>query len=89
MPYKNCQSCGMPLNRDEKGGGTEKNGSKSSMYCSHCYQQGSFTLPDISVKEMQQRVNEKLKQMHIPFFLRPFFVRKIPSLQRWSSLSSK
>ncbi|WP_307428899.1 zinc ribbon domain-containing protein [Bacillus sp. V2I10] len=36
--YKNCQSCGMPLYRDEHGGGTEANGTKSSKYCSHCYQ---------------------------------------------------
>lgn len=27
--YKNCQSCGMPLARDEKVGGTEANGAKS------------------------------------------------------------
>ncbi len=26
--YKNCQSCGMPLSRDEKGGGTNADGSK-------------------------------------------------------------
>jgi hypothetical protein len=26
-PY--CQSCGMPLSKDAKGGGTEKDGSKS------------------------------------------------------------
>jgi len=32
--YKNCQSCGMPLKRDEKGGGTNADGSKSVMYCS-------------------------------------------------------
>ena len=25
--YKNCQSCGMPLARDEQRGGTEKTGS--------------------------------------------------------------
>lgn len=31
--YKNCQSCGMPLKKDEKGGGTNADGSKSEMYC--------------------------------------------------------
>ena len=29
--YKNCQSCGMPLRRDEKGGGTNADGSKSTI----------------------------------------------------------
>ncbi len=32
--YKNCQSCGMPMSRDEKGGGTNADGSKIAMYCS-------------------------------------------------------
>jgi hypothetical protein len=27
--YKNCQNCGMPLSRDEKGGGAEANGKKN------------------------------------------------------------
>jgi len=48
--YKNCQSCGMPMKRDEKGGGSNADGTKSMMYCSHCYQNGQFVLPDIFVK---------------------------------------
>lgn len=32
--YKNCQSCGMPMSRDEQGGGTNADGSKSTMDCS-------------------------------------------------------
>jgi hypothetical protein len=27
--YKNCQSCGMPLKKDAKGGGTNADGSKA------------------------------------------------------------
>jgi hypothetical protein len=57
--YKNCQSCGMPMKRDEKGGGSNADGTKSMMYCSHCYQNGQFVLPDISVAEMQARVQGK------------------------------
>jgi hypothetical protein len=48
--YKNCQSCGMPLKRDEKGGGTNADGRKSTMFCSHCYENGKFTQPDITVR---------------------------------------
>jgi hypothetical protein len=58
--YKNCQSCGMPMKRDEKGGGANADGTRSTMYCSHCYQNGQFVLPDISVTEMQLRVREKI-----------------------------
>ena len=82
--YKNCQSCGMPLARDKQGGGTEGDGSKSKMYCSHCYQHGAFTLPDITMEQMMERVKGKMKEMHFPGFLAYFFTRKIPALKRWS-----
>jgi hypothetical protein len=74
----------MPLSNDEQGGGTEADGIRSPMYCSHCYQQGRFTLPDITLEGMIARVRGKLKVMHIPGFLAFFFTRKIPKLQRWS-----
>ena len=46
-----CQSCAMPL---EKVGdfGTEAGGASSSEYCTHCYQGGSFTQPDITMDQM-------------------------------------
>ncbi|PFA19625.1 MULTISPECIES: zinc ribbon domain-containing protein [Bacillus cereus group] len=59
--HKNCQSCGMPFSKDEKGGGTEKNGEKSTTYCSHCYENGEFTLPHITVDEMKELVENKVK----------------------------
>jgi len=81
--YKSCQSCGMPLKRDEKGGGTNGDGSKNTMYCSHCYQLGKFTMPDASAGEMQALVKQKLKEMGFPGFIAGFFTRGIPKLERW------
>ena len=81
--YKNCQSCGMPLRRDEKGGGTNTDGSKSGMYCSHCYEAGKFTLPNITAPEMQARVKGKLVEFGFPAFAAGLFTRKIPNLRRW------
>jgi hypothetical protein len=46
-----CQSCGMPLISDPDAG-TEKDGSKSQKYCTHCYQHGAFTNPDLTWEEM-------------------------------------
>jgi len=83
--YKNCQSCGMPLKRDENGGGTNADGSKSKMFCSHCYQNGQFTLPDITAAQMKDRVKTKLRESGIPSFLTGFFVSNIPKLERWKS----
>lgn len=83
--YRNCQSCGMPMGRDASGGGTNADGTRSSMYCSHCYANGQFTLPDITVVQMQDRVREKMREMKIPPPLGWFFSRKVPKLARWNN----
>ncbi len=83
MSHKNCQSCGMPLARDAAGGGTNADGSKSRMYCSHCFANGRFTQPDLTVVAMQARVRGKLRDMGFPGFLAGFFTRKIQKLERW------
>lgn len=82
---KFCQSCGMPLKRDEKGGGSNADGTKSLKYCSYCYQDGKFTRPDFSAKQMQQLVKEKMKELGFPGFLAGFFTYGIPKLERWRS----
>ncbi|TNE56019.1 MAG: hypothetical protein EP344_12980 [Bacteroidetes bacterium] len=81
--YKNCQSCGMPLKRDPMGGGTEADGSKSLMYCSHCYVNGQFTQPDYTAGQMQEFVTNRLREMGFPGFLARLFSRNIPKLERW------
>ena len=82
--YKNCQICGMPMSRDAEGGGTNADGSRSAMYCSHCYASGRFTMPDITVEQMQDRVREKLRAFGVPPPLGWFFTRKVPKLARWN-----
>lgn len=82
--YKQCQSCGMPLRRDPEGGGTEQDGSRSRMYCSSCYRNGAFIEPELSVQEMQVRVDDILKhEMKWWGIFRSLAVRQIPTLARW------
>lgn len=81
--YKNCQSCGMPLKSDEHGGGTEANGQRSNMYCSHCYENGEFTMSNITVDGMKERVMDKMVEMKFPKFLAKIFTRNIHKLERW------
>lgn len=84
--YKNCQSCGMPLKKDPNCGGANKDGSKSTMYCSYCYNNGVFESPEIdSAAKMQSFVKEKLKSMGFPGFIAHYFVMGIPKLARWQS----
>lgn len=71
----------MPLAKDP--GGTEADGSKSIRYCSHCYQRGSFVLPNLTVEGMQDRVKQRMKEMGFPGFLGGLFARKVPKLERW------
>lgn len=81
--FNHCQSCGMPLARDEGGGGTNADGSKCVTYCSHCYEGGRFTAPDITVKQMQTHVKGKLKEVGFPGFVAGLFTRRILKLERW------
>ena len=83
--FSNGQSCGMPLAKDERGGGSNADGSKSTMYCSHCFEGGCFTMPDLTAPQMQELVKKKLKEMGFPGFMAGLFTRKIPKLQRWQA----
>ena len=86
--YPNCQSCGMPRKRDEQGVGTNADGTKSTLYCSHCFADGRFTQPHLTADEMQALVKGKLREFGIPGFLCWPFTNKIPKLKRWNSGAS-
>ena len=73
----------MPLSRDPRGGGTNADGSISSEYCSHCYQKGAFTQPNVTAAEMTTLVEGKLRSMHFPGFLARRFAKDVPTLRRW------
>lgn len=73
----------MPMSKDEQGGGTNADGSKSAEYCSRCYQHGQFTQPNMTADQMIDLVQDKMKEMHIPKFLARYFTKGIPNLKRW------
>lgn len=81
---KNCQSCGMPMKRDERGGGANADGTRSGEYCSHCYDAGVFRQPDITAAEMQARVKSRLKDLGFPTLMAGLLTRGIPKLSRWA-----
>jgi hypothetical protein len=74
----------MPLAKDPEGGGTESDGSRSTMYCSYCYESGVFLQLDVTVDEMQVFVKKVLIEREVPAFLADFFVAGIPKLERWN-----
>lgn len=84
---KFCQSCGMPLNEENRG--TNADGSKNDDYCMYCYQNGKFT-NDCTMDEMiefcAQFVDEVNKNMPKPMtkdeykdMMRQYF----PMMKRW------
>lgn len=83
--YKFCQSCGFPLKKDKKGGGTEKDGSISLKYCSMCYENGVFlTPPEIdTAKKMQTYCIQEMKKGGFNHFFSWLATRSIPKLERW------
>lgn len=81
--HKNCQSCGMPLKRDLKGGGTNADGSRSTMYCSYCYEHGAFTYQGTSVEEFQEFCKEKMIEGGHSKFISWLFTRGMKRLGRW------
>lgn len=78
-----CQSCGMPLNKDPEGGGTEKDGSKSTKYCSLCYKDGHFLSNITDAKEFRDMVQEVMHKNGYSRLVAWLFTRQIPYLKRW------
>ncbi|MEN9416123.1 MAG: hypothetical protein RLZ62_2427 [Bacteroidota bacterium] len=83
--YQFCQSCGFPLKKDKKGGGTEKDGSFSPKYCSMCYENGVFlSPPEIDTAEkMQAFCIQQMKQAGMNGVFAWLATRGIPKLERW------
>jgi hypothetical protein len=77
-----CQSCYTQMDSDEHFG-TESDGSYNRDYCWHCYQNGAFTNPFITLNEMQNHVRhimERHQQDNASIF---HAINLLPELKRW------
>lgn len=79
-----CQSCGMPMSRDPQKGGTNANGSKNPLYCSYCYQNGTFTFNG-TVKEFQVFCQQQMIESGQNKFIAWLFTRGMKRLERWKA----
>jgi hypothetical protein len=79
-----CQSCGMPLNKEEMKG-TEKNGLKTDEYCKYCYENGAFKNPDMNLEGMKKNVQNQMKKMQLHENVIQKAVNILPALRRWKS----
>ncbi|MEM1135399.1 MAG: zinc ribbon domain-containing protein [Bacteroidota bacterium] len=85
---KFCQSCGMPMKKDPKSGGTNADGSKNLKYCSYCYENGVFTFNG-TVEEFQDFCKQKMLKSGSPKFLAWLFTRGMRRLERWKMTYAK
>lgn len=79
-----CQSCGMPLNKEEVKG-TEKNGLKTNEYCKYCYENGAFKNPKMNLEDMKKNVQNQMKKMQLHENVIQKAVNILPALKRWKS----
>ena len=79
-----CQSCAMPMRKPEMFG-TNTDGSAADDYCTYCFQNGKFTEPDISMKEMIDKCVSIMGQQKImpKDQARDMITKTIPTLKRW------
>lgn len=84
---KQCQSCGMPLITKKAGDcrGTEKDGSKSELWCSLCYKNGAFVGPDYTLEEMREIVDKALREQGSGKLMRWLAQKQLPTLKRWKT----
>lgn len=79
-----CQSCGMPLNKEEVKG-TEKNGLKTNDYCKYCYENGVFKNPTMNLEDMKNTVQTQMKKLNMPHNVIQKAINILPALSRWKN----
>ncbi len=80
-----CQSCSMPMEKPEDFG-TLANGLKNNDYCNHCFQNGEFTEPNVTLQEMQEcATKHMIEDAHMPKEQAEWVANGfIPTLKRWN-----
>lgn len=80
-----CQSCGMTIDRPDCFG-TNADETQNDDYCCHCFYNGEFSDPNITLEEMIDLVTSimadkvKMPEKHARQISRSF----IPTLKRWN-----
>ena len=78
-----CQSCSMPLRKPEDFG-TGAEGFRINDYCVHCFAEGRFTDPSITMQAMIDRCVPFMTQGGMPETeAKDLLKRVMPMLKRW------
>ncbi|GFP74744.1 zinc ribbon domain-containing protein [Clostridium fungisolvens] len=78
-----CQSCGLPFNEEHSHFiATDPDGSKS-IYCTNCYKDGKFIVPNMTMKEMIDLIVPILGKAIGEEEARKEMTNLLPTLKRW------
>jgi hypothetical protein len=82
-----CQSCGMPLENDPKGGGSNADKLRSEKYCSFCFENGKFTDEGISLHDkIEKNIKIAVSMMKMSEeTARQTAESILPNLERWKN----
>ena len=78
-----CQSCGRDLYYFKNHRGKEKNGETSNIFCSTCYEDGELIEPEITLVQMQEKVNHELNLIGCDKKKKNVILKKLTQLERW------
>ena len=81
-----CQSCGMPLEKPEDFG-NRADGFRINDYCHYCFQNGTFTEPNISMQAMIEKCVDIMTHQGImpEAQAKELMTEVIPKLKRWQT----
>ena len=65
--------------------GTGSNRKPSDDYCIDCYQEGWFTTPTVTLKEMIAKISDKMRKEGFPNSMIESSKLKMADLKRWKS----
>ena len=79
-----CQSCGMGVEHKEEFGTNEDN-TYNEKFCIYCFKDGKYTQPNLSIKDMIDKVIEICLQSTLleEEEAKKFAEDTIPNLERW------
>ena len=81
---KICQSCGMPLTKEQLG--TNKDGSINGDYCKYCYEKGEF-IDKVSMEEYIEMCSQYGEQAGMTNEeMKKHCEKLFPTLKRWKNL---
>lgn len=78
-----CQSCLIPLLKEEDYG-EEQGGVKNQDFCIHCYKEGDFVNPELTMEDMVEKFASFHEKMHITHEeAKKIALKSLPHMKRW------